>query len=89
MDYSTIHQKPPQIRDGIEISKENLDNIQVFNGKPGEFNQFLSTVESYSRFYRVCKVDPIMLRSRGKAHEIISHAVAEDTNVEWSSIKSN
>ena len=27
-----------------------------------------------------------MLRSRGKAHEIISHAVAEDPDVEWSKI---
>ena len=28
-----------------------------------------------------------MLCSRGKAHEIISHAVAEDPDVEWSDIK--
>ena len=37
--------------------------------------------------YRVCKTDLVLLCSRGKAHEIISHAMAEDAVVEWSVIK--
>ena len=30
-----------------------------------------------------------MLRSRGKVHEIIHHALQEDTDIEWSVIKRN
>ena len=37
--------------------------------------------------YKVCKTDLVLLCSRGKAHEIISHTLAEDTDVEWSDIK--
>ena len=28
---------------------------------PGELNQFLSTIESYSTMYRICKTDLVML----------------------------
>ena len=64
-----------------------LDNIPTFNGKPGELNQFLSTIELYSTMYRICKIDLVMLRSRGKVHEIIHHALQEDADVEWLVIK--
>ena len=37
--------------------------------------------------YRICKTDLVLLRSRGKVHEIISRAVAEDADVEWSVIE--
>ena len=37
--------------------------------------------------YRVCKTDLVLLHSRGKARKIISHAIAEDPDVEWSDIK--
>ena len=37
--------------------------------------------------YRVCKTDLVLLHSRGKVHEIISHTIAEDADVEWSVIK--
>ena len=40
-----------------DIPKEVLDNIPTFDGKPGELNQFLSTIESYSTMYRICKTD--------------------------------
>ena len=56
-------------------------------GKPGELNQFLSTIESYSTMYRICKTDLVMLQSRGKVHEIIHHTLQEDADVEWSAIK--
>ena len=62
-------------------------NIPTFDGKPGELNQFLSTIESYSTMCRICKTDLVMLRSRGKVHEIIHHALQEDTDIEWSVIE--
>ena len=37
--------------------------------------------------YRIRKTDLVPLRSRGKVHEIIHHAIAEDTDMEWSVIK--
>ena len=64
-----------------------MDNIPTFDGKPGELNQFLSTIESYSTMYRICKTDLVMLRSRGKVHKIIHHTLQEDADVEWSVIK--
>ena len=70
-----------------DVPKEVLDNIPTFNGKPGQLNQFLSTIESYSTMYRICKTDLVMLRSRGKVHEIIHHTLQEDADVEWSVIK--
>ena len=69
------------------IPKEVLDKIPAFEGNQGELSQFLNTIESYSTKYRVCKRDLVLLCSRGKAHEIISHAVAEDPDMEWSDIK--
>ena len=70
-----------------DIPKEVLDNIPAFEGKQGELSQFLNTIESYSTMYRVRKTDLVLLCSRGKAHKIISHAIAEDPDVEWSDIK--
>ena len=37
--------------------------------------------------YRIRKTDLVMLRSRGKVHEIIHHALQENADVEWSVIK--
>ena len=71
----------------VDIPKEVLDNIPTFDGKPEELNQFLSTIESYSTMYRICKTDLVMVRARGKVHEIIHHMLQEDTDVEWSAIK--
>ena len=67
---------------GVDIPKEVLDNIPTFDRKPGELNQFLSTIESYSTMYRICKTDLVMMRARGKVHEIIHHALQEDADVE-------
>ena len=72
---------------GAEIPKEVLDNIPTFDGKPGELNQFLSTIESYSTMYRICKTDLVMMQARGKVHKIIHHALQEDADIEWSAIK--
>ena len=49
-----------------DIPKEVLNNIPTFDGKPGELNQFLSTVESYSTMYRIHKTDLVVMRARGK-----------------------
>ena len=70
-----------------DIPKEVLANILTFDGKPGELKQFLSTIESYSTMYRICKTDLVVMRARGKVHEIIHHALQEDADVEWSAIK--
>ena len=72
---------------GADIPKEVLDNILTFDGKLGELNQFLSTIESYSTMYRIRKTDLVVMRARGKVHEIIHHALQEDADVEWSAIK--
>ena len=39
--------------------------------------------------YRICKTDLVLLRSRGKVHEIINHTIAEDADVEWSVLREN
>ena len=70
-----------------DVPKEVLNNIPTFNRKPGELNQFLSTIELYSTMYRIYKTDLVMLQSRGKVHEIIHHVLQEDADVEWSAIK--
>ena len=74
-------------RYGTDIPKEVLDNVPTFDGKPGELNQFSSTIESYSTMYRIRKTDLVMMRARGKVHEIIHHTLQEDADVEWSPIK--
>ena len=86
LEITTVH-RPIITRYGADIPKEVLDNIPTFNGKQGELNQFLSTIESYSTMYRICKTDLVLLHSRGKVHEIICHAIVEDPDVEWSVIK--
>ena len=48
-------------RYAVDIPKEVLDNIPTFDGKPGELNQFLSTIELYSTMYRICKTDLVMM----------------------------
>ena len=72
---------------GVNIPKEVLDNIPTFDRKPRELNQFLSTIESYSTMYRIHKTELVMMRARGKVHEIIHHALQEDADIEWSAIK--
>ena len=79
--------RPIVTRYTADIPKEVLDNIPTFDGKLGELNQFLSTIELYSTMYRILKTDLVMLRSRGKVHEIIHYALQEDADVEWSVIK--
>ena len=85
-EITTIH-RPIVTQYGADIPKEVLDNIPTFNGKQGELNQFLSTIESYSTMYRIYKTDLVLLRSRGKVHEIIHHVIAEDADMEWLVIK--
>ena len=53
--------RPMITRYGADVLKEVLDNIPTFDGKPGELNQFLSTIESYSTMYRIRKTDLVML----------------------------
>ena len=46
---------------GVDIAKEVLNNIPTFDRKPGELNQFLSTIESYSTMYRIRKTNLVMM----------------------------
>ena len=46
---------------GAGVLKEIQDNIPTFDGKPGELNQFLSTIELHSTMYRIRKNDLVML----------------------------
>ena len=46
---------------GANVPKEVLENIPTFDGKSEELNQFLSTIESYSTMYSICKTDLVML----------------------------
>ena len=55
-EITTVH-RPIITRYGADIHKEVLDNIPTFDGKQGELNQFLSTIELYSTMYRICKTD--------------------------------
>ena len=87
MSEITTIQRLPLTRYGADIPKEVLDNIPAFDGKQGELSLFLNIIESYSMMYRVRKTDLVLLCSRGKAHKIISHTIAEDEDVEWSVIK--
>ena len=80
-EITTVH-RPIITQYGADIPKEVLDNIPTFDGKQGELNQFLSTIESYSTMYRIHKTDLVLLHSRGKVHEIIHHAIAEDADVD-------
>ena len=53
--------RPMITRYRADVPKEVLDNIPTFDRKPGELNQFLSTIESYSTISRICKTDLVML----------------------------
>ena len=87
MSEITTVPRPTITRYGADVPKEVLDNIPTFDGKQGELNQFLRTIEFYSTMYRIHKTDLVLLHSRGKVHEIIHHAIAEDADVEWSVIR--
>ena len=60
LEISTVP-GPIVTRYRADVPKEVLDNIPTFDRKPGELNQFLSTIESYSTMYRLCKTDLVML----------------------------
>ena len=53
--------RPIATRYRADVPKEVLNNIPTFDGKLGELNQFLSTIESYSTMYSICKTDLVML----------------------------
>ena len=69
------------------LSKQMLENIPRFDGKQGNVDQFISQIEAYSKLYSVRKVELALLRTLSRPYEILSHAVAEDADVEWSQIR--
>ena len=69
------------------MSRQMIENVPTFNGKQGELMQSLSTIKLYSKLYGACKVEITLLCTRQRPHEVISHALQEDPNVECLEIK--
>ena len=75
-----------QFTSSATLSKQMIENIPRFDGKQGNVNQFISQIESYSKLYSIHKVELTLLQTLGRPYEILSHAIAEDPDVEWSQI---
>ena len=81
-------EKPHRPNQGnSDISKEMIDNVPVFDGKANELNQFLNTIESFSKLYNTREFKIVMLQTRGKRHEIIGCALEDNPDVDWATIK--
>ena len=70
-----------------DVSKEMIDNVMVFDGEVNELNQFMNTIKSFLKLYKICEVEIVMLWTRGKPHEIIGHALEDNPDVNWATIK--
>ena len=70
-----------------DLTKEILDNIPMFDGKPSELNQFINTIETVANIYNIPEIQMVLLRTRGKPHEIITHVIEDDPAAGWEGIK--
>ena len=70
-----------------EFSKEIIDNVPIFEGKESELNQFVNTIESFANLYRIPELKIVMLQTKGKPNEIITHAIEDDPEASWPIIK--
>ena len=70
-----------------DLTKEILDNIPTFDGKPSELNQFINTIETVANIYNIPEIQIVLLRTRGKPHEIITHVIEDDPAAGWEGIK--
>ena len=70
-----------------DLTKEILDNIPTFNGKSSELNQFINTIESVTNIYNIPEIQIVLLCTRGKPHEIITHVIEDDPAAGWEGIK--
>ena len=70
-----------------DLTKEILDNIPTFDSKPSELNQFINTIETVANIYNIPEIQMVLLHTRGKSHEIITHGIEDDPAVGWEGIK--
>ena len=70
-----------------DLTKEILDNIPTFDSKPSELNQFVNTIETVVNIYNIPKIQMVLLHTRGKPHEIITHVIEDDPAASWKGIK--
>ena len=70
-----------------DLTKEILDNIPTFDGKPSELNQFINTIETVVNIYSIPEIQMVLLRTRGKSHEVITHVIEDDPAAGWEGIK--
>ena len=70
-----------------DLTKEILDNIPTFDGKPSELNQFINTIETVANIYNIPEIQMVLLRTRGKPHKIIMHIIEDDPAAGWEGIK--
>ena len=70
-----------------DLTKEILDNIPTFDGKPSELNQFINTIETVANIYNIPEIQMVLLHTRGKPHEIITHVIEDDPAAGWEGIK--
>ena len=70
-----------------DLTKEILDNIPTFDGKPSKLNQFINTIETVVNIYNIPEIQMVLLRTRGKPHEIITHVIEDDPATDWEGIK--
>ena len=69
------------------LTKEILDNIPMFDDKPSKLNQFINTIETVTNIYSIPEIQMVLLRTRGKPHEIIMHVIEDDPAAGWEGIK--
>ena len=70
-----------------DLTKEILDNIPTFDGKPNELNLFINTIETIANIYSIPEIQMVLLHTRGKPNKIITHAIEDDPAAGWEGIK--
>ena len=70
-----------------DLTKEILDNVPIFDGKTSELNQFINTIESVTNIYNIPEIQIMLLQTRSKPQEIITHIIEDDSEAGWEGIK--
>ena len=70
-----------------DLTKEILDNFSMFDSKPSKLNQFINTIESVANIYNIPEIQMVLLCTRGKPHEIITHVIEDNPAAGWEGIK--
>ena len=70
-----------------DLSKEIIDNVPIFYGKTSELNQFINTIESVASIYNIPEIQIVLLRTRSKPHEIITHVIEDNLEAGYEGVK--